>query len=138
LTPDTELCGRVHGLSQFPVRARFESFGPAQRRRRALRLVLPLVLLSVVVLPIPGFHLSIPFLLGSAFWVGRRRLRETEQLRELVGECPCGRGPQPYALPDRVALPLLLRCPACREFVRVESAGSCADGKERCETSKVL
>lgn len=132
------LCGRVHGLPPFPVRARIERFGPAERRRRALGFALPLVLLSLVVLPVPGLHLSIPFLLGSAFWFGRRRLRETEQIRELAGDCPCGRGPQVYALPDRITLPLLLRCPACREFVRVETGGARADEAERSAAGKVL
>jgi hypothetical protein len=138
LNPGAELCGRVHGLPQFPVRARIERFGPRERRRRALRFALPLVLLSLLVLPVPGLHLSIPFLLASAFWFGRRRLRESERVLGLVGECPCGRGPQAYALPDRVALPLLLRCPACREFVTVELGAAATDATERGATPKVL
>jgi hypothetical protein len=130
LTAGSDLSGSVHDLPRFPVHTRIERFGPRERRKRALRFALPLVLLCLVVLPVPGLHLSIPFLLGAAVWFGRRRLRETEQIRELVGECPCGRGPQSYALPDRLALPLLLRCPACREFVKVESGGPPADANQ--------
>jgi hypothetical protein len=123
-----ELCGRVHGQPVFRVRPTLERFDAAARRRRALRAALPLVGLALLVLPVPGLHLSVPLLLGAAFVLARRRLRESELIRELTGECPCSPEAQSYAVPDRIALPLTVRCPACREFVRVERAEARADG----------
>lgn len=116
------LRGRVHGRPEFTVEVELERFGPAERRRRALRLALPLAGLGLLVLPVPGLHLSSPVLFGCALWLGGRRLREAERIRGLVGRCECGAGEQRYALPDRVELPLTVRCPGCREFVRVQPA----------------
>jgi len=112
----------MHGHPPFAVRARMRSFAPAERRRRALRVALPLAVLALAILPVPGLHLSAPILLIAAFVLGRRRLGESERLEELVGECPCGVRGRPYALPERIRWPLTLRCPACGEFVRVEAA----------------
>lgn len=120
--PGGPLVGRMHGHPPFPVHAQLEQFAPAQRRRRALRIALPLAALAFAVVPVPGLHLSAPILLGAAFVLGRRRLREAERIIALVGECPCGARERPYELPERIAWPASLRCPACREFVRVETA----------------
>jgi hypothetical protein len=122
LSATGRLVGRMHGHPPFPVRARLQQFAPAERRRRAVRVSAPLAVLAVALLPIPGLHLAAPILLGTAFVLGRRRLREAEAIEALFGECPCGVRDQPYVLPERIQWPLTLRCPACREFVRVETA----------------
>jgi hypothetical protein len=134
-----ELRGRVHLQPVFRVRPTLERFDLAARRRRALRVALPLLGIALLVLPVPGLHLSAPLLLGAAFVLARRRLRETEVIRELRGECPCSPDAQRYELPERIALPLTLRCPACREFVTVERAEARADERfGRCGGGKVL
>ena len=116
------LVGRMHGHPPFPVRAEVRGFAPAERRRRALRVAAPLAAVGLALLPIPGMHFSSPILLGAALVLGRRRLRELERIESLVGACPCGVVDRPYALPERIEWPLTLRCPACREFVKVETA----------------
>jgi hypothetical protein len=115
-----ELSGTVYGKEPFVVRAELETFDPAQRRMRALKLAGPLLLVSLLILPVPGVHLSIPVLLVLAAVLGWRRLRQTERLVGLEGRC-CADGPNTYEIPDRFELPLTLRCPKCREFVKVEA-----------------
>ncbi len=117
------LRGTVYGKPPFAVSAGVETFGPGQRRLRALKLAGPLLLLAVLVIPIPGVHLSVPFLVGLALVLGWRRLRQTERITSLQGHCGCSDRPQDYELPDRLGLPLTLRCPGCREFVKIEGSG---------------
>jgi hypothetical protein len=116
------LVGRMHGHPPFPVQAEVRSFSPVERRRRALLVAAPLAAIGLVLLPFPGLHLTSPILLCAAFVLARRRLREVERIESLVGACPCGALDRPYALPERIEWPLTLRCPACREFVKVETA----------------
>jgi hypothetical protein len=112
----------MHGHPPFPVQAQIRSFTAAERRRRALRAAAPLAALGLVLLPVPGLHFSSPILLGAALVLARRHLRELERIEALIGACPCGAVDRPYALPERIRWPLTLRCPACREFVKVETA----------------
>ncbi len=111
-----ELRGSVYGKQPFAVIASLELYDRPTRIRRALKISLPLFLVGLPLLPIPGLHLSLLVLWPLAVLLG---VREEQRIIALEGRCGCERGPQAYELPDRLALPLTLRCPGCSEFVKV-------------------
>ena len=117
-----ELRGTTYEHPPAALVAGLETYALPKRLVRALALALPLLVAAVILLPIPGLHLGAPVLGIAAIVLGVRRLRERERLVELSGACPACRAEQSFELPDRPRLPLLLRCPACGEFVKVTGA----------------
>ena len=116
------LVGSVYGREPFEVVASVEVFDRAQRIKRALKLSLPLFLIGLPLIPIPGVHLALLFLWPAAVFFAARRLLEVERVAKLAGACPCSVEPVDYDLPDRLGLPLTLRCPGCAEFVKIDAA----------------
>ncbi len=118
-----ELRAESHGCEPSGVRGRVTHFNRGERVRRAAKIFFPLLAAALASLPIPAWHLAaVPGFLIAALVLGVRRLRQSERVEALEGPCPaCARG-QTFPIPERLVLPLTLRCSACGEFVKLQSA----------------
>ena len=118
-----ELRAESHGCEPSVVRGRATHFARGDRVRRAAKIFFPLLVAALASLPIPVWHLvAVPGFLIAGLVLGGRRLRQSERVEALEGPCPaCARG-QVFPVPERLALPLTTRCPACGEFVKLQAA----------------
>jgi len=100
--------------------AEVEHYDRASRRRRALRIGLPMLGGALLSLPIPGWHLiAVPaFAIGGVLLV-RRRLAQVLRVISLAGDCPaCGEALK-FDAPPLTEFPATLPCPRCGEFLRL-------------------
>jgi len=112
----------VYGHEPGRMRAQATLFTPAQRRARARRVLLLLLLGALASVPIPGWHfVGVPGFVAAAVVLSRRRRRQQLQVHSLGGVCPaCGVDQQiPRAGFD--ALPASVPCPGCGEFLKLEA-----------------
>ena len=118
-----ELRAESHGCEPSAVRARTTQFTRGERIQRAAKIFFPLLVAALASLPIPGWHLAaVPGFLIAALVFGGRRLRQSERVEALEGSCPACTREQVFPVPERLGLPLTLRCPACGEFVKIRKA----------------
>ncbi len=117
---EIELRAECHGHALVTMRAEVERYERPARLRRAAAVFFPLLLLALVSVPIPGWHVAaVPGFGIAAVVLGLRRLRQRLVLREIRGPCAaCGKASE-YPLPDRAEPPLTVRCPACGEFLKL-------------------
>ena len=119
-----EVRAEVYGHEPVSFRAQAQHFSPAERRARARRAFLPLLLGALLSLPIPGWHLvAVPGFLVAAFLIARKRRRQELHIESLSGRCPaCGEGQMltPSGLDE---LPTSLPCPGCGEYLQISALG---------------
>ncbi len=117
-----EVRAEVYGHEPVSFRAQAQYFSPAERRARARRAFLPLLLGALLSLPIPGWHLvAVPGFLVAAFLIARKRRRQELQIHSLQGRCPACGEEQEIAQAGLDALPASLPCPGCGEFLKLQA-----------------
>lgn len=115
-----ELRAEVYGHEPERFLAEAQHFEPAERRARARRVFLPLLLGALLSLPIPGWHfVGVPGFLVAAFLIAARRRRQEFLIESLSGRCPACGAEQALASLGLDALPASLPCPGCGEYLQL-------------------
>ncbi|MBW2279352.1 MAG: hypothetical protein JRG76_10730 [Deltaproteobacteria bacterium] len=117
-----ELRAEVWGHEPGRMRARVTLFTPAQRRARARRVLLLLLLGALLSAPIPGWHfVGVPGFIAGAVILSRRRRRQEVLVHSLGGTCPACGGEQEIERAGFESLPASVPCPGCGEFLKLEA-----------------
>ncbi len=115
-----EVRAEVYGHEPVSFRAQAQHFSPAERRTRARRAFIPLLLGALLSLPIPGWHLvAVPGFLVAAFLIARKRRRQELHIESLSGRCPACGGDQTLTPSGLDELPTSLPCPDCGEYLQI-------------------
>ena len=115
-----EVRAEVYGHEPASFQALAQHFSPAERRARARRAFLPLLLGALISLPIPGWHfIGVPGFLVAAFLVARKRRRQELHIESLSGRCPACGGDQTLTPSGLGELPASLPCPGCGEYLQI-------------------
>jgi hypothetical protein len=81
----------------------------------------PLFLLALLSVPLPGWHFAgVPGFLIASLVLARRRLRQEFEFESVRGPCPACRSDQEHAVPGAARFPLVVPCPGCGEFLQLQ------------------
>ncbi len=117
-----EVRSEAYGHEPVSFRAQAQLFSPAERRARARRAFLPLLLGALLSLPIPGWHLvAVPGFLVAAFLIARKRRRQELHIESLSGRCPACGGDHTLTPSGLDELPASLPCPGCGEYLQISA-----------------
>jgi len=111
-----EVAASVWGHEPARFHAVVRHFSQAERRARARRALLLLLLGALLSVPIPGWHfVGVPGFLAAAVVIARRRLRQELRIESLSGRCPACGAEQTLAPPE---LPASVPCAGCGEYLQ--------------------
>ena len=117
-----ELVAEVYGYEATRFSASALQFTQAQRRARARRIFLLLLLGALLSLPIPGWHfVGVPGFLTAGVIMARKRRRQEFLIESLTGRCPACGDDQTLARLELYELPASLPCPGCGEFLQLSA-----------------
>ena len=117
---ETLLVAESHGCESTQLHARVQRYPHSARVRRAAAIGVPLFLLALLSVPIPGWHFAaVPGFLVASFVLARRRLLQEFEFESVSGPCPSCGADQEHPVPGAASFQLVLPCPGCGEFLKL-------------------